>query len=55
VSGRLYGKVAIVSGGARGIGGAAARRFVAEGGRVVIADILRPSRLLVSTSVASST
>jgi 3alpha(or 20beta)-hydroxysteroid dehydrogenase len=31
---------AIISGGARGIGAAAARRFVAEGGRVVIGDIL---------------
>ena len=40
MSGRLHGKVAIVSGGARGIGGAAVRRFVAEGARVVIADIL---------------
>jgi 3alpha(or 20beta)-hydroxysteroid dehydrogenase len=31
---------AIISGGARGIGEAAARRFIAEGARVVIGDIL---------------
>lgn len=38
--GRLDGKVAFISGGARGQGEAEARRFVAEGARVVIADIL---------------
>jgi len=38
--GRLDGKVAIITGGARGQGAAAARRFVAEGARVVVADIL---------------
>jgi glucose 1-dehydrogenase len=35
----LEGKVAIVTGGARGIGLAVARRYVAEGAAVVIADI----------------
>ena len=38
--GRLEGKVAIISGAARGIGGAAARLFVGEGARVVMGDIL---------------
>jgi 3alpha(or 20beta)-hydroxysteroid dehydrogenase len=38
--GRLEGKVAIISGAARGIGGAAARLFVGEGARVVLGDIL---------------
>ena len=38
---RLENKVAIVTGGARGIGLAIARRFVAEGARVTIADIDR--------------
>jgi 3alpha(or 20beta)-hydroxysteroid dehydrogenase len=37
---RLSGKVAIVTGGARGQGAAEARLFVAEGARVVIGDVL---------------
>jgi glucose 1-dehydrogenase len=37
--GRLDDKVAIVTGGAQGIGLAVARRYVAEGAKVVIADI----------------
>ena len=37
---RLIGKVALISGAARGMGAAHARAIVAEGGKVVIADIL---------------
>lgn len=38
--GRLENKIAIVTGGARGMGEANVRKFVEEGARVVIADIL---------------
>jgi NAD(P)-dependent dehydrogenase (short-subunit alcohol dehydrogenase family) len=36
--GRLAGKIAVITGGASGIGLAAARRFVADGASVVIGD-----------------
>lgn len=38
--GRVTGKVALISGGARGMGAADARMLVAEGAKVVIGDIL---------------
>jgi 3alpha(or 20beta)-hydroxysteroid dehydrogenase len=38
--GRVQGKVALISGGARNIGGASARMLAAEGAKVIIGDLL---------------
>ena len=39
MTGRLEGKVAVITGGASGMGFATVRRFLAEGARVVVADL----------------
>ena len=46
---RFEGKVAIVTGGSNGIGAAIVARLVAEGARVMIADIAAPATLNDST------
>jgi meso-butanediol dehydrogenase / (S,S)-butanediol dehydrogenase / diacetyl reductase len=47
---RFTGKVALVTGGANGIGAAAAARFAAEGAKVMIADLQPPAS--TSTNIA---
>ena len=37
--GRLTGKVAIITGGARGMGESHVRKFIAEGAKVVLTDL----------------
>lgn len=50
---RFTGKVAIVTGGARGIGAATARRFAAEGAIVVVADLLDELGEAVAAEICS--
>ncbi len=51
MAGRLDGKVALVSGGASGIGAAHVRVFAAEGARVVVADVQEDKGNEVADSV----
>jgi len=48
---RLRDKIAIVTGGARGIGAAICERYAAEGARVVVADILENEATALATSL----
>ena len=52
--GKLEGKVAVVTGGSSGLGRAIARRFVAEGARVVIGDIADEAGQEVAKSLGDS-
>jgi 3alpha(or 20beta)-hydroxysteroid dehydrogenase len=51
---RLDGKIALVTGAARGTGAAIARRFVAEGARVVLVDILEDRGRAVAAELGES-
>ena len=52
--GRMDGKVALISGGARGQGAAEARIFAREGAKVVIGDVLDAEGTRVAAEIAES-
>ena len=52
--GRLKDKVALITGGSRGMGAAEARMFADEGAHVVIADILENEGRKTASEIASS-
>ena len=51
---RLEGKVAAITGGASGFGAAAARRFVAEGAKVVLGDIQTDAGAAIADELGDS-
>lgn len=51
---RFKGKVAIVTGGGRGLGAAICKRLSSEGARVVVADIDKEAADLISSEIDSS-
>jgi 3alpha(or 20beta)-hydroxysteroid dehydrogenase len=54
VSGRLAGKVAIVTGAARGQGEQHARLFAAEGAKIVLTDVLDESLFAVAADIGDA-
>ena len=51
---RLEGKVALISGGARGMGAAEARLFASEGAKVVLGDVLESAGQQVEAEIAEA-
>ncbi|HTF54733.1 MAG TPA: glucose 1-dehydrogenase [Pseudonocardia sp.] len=54
MSDRLRGKVAIVSGAARGMGAATCRRFVEQGARVLVTDVVEEEGELLAKELGAS-
>lgn len=54
MGGRLDGKVAIITGAARGQGAAEARLFAAEGARVVLGDVLDDAGAAVAAAIGDA-
>jgi len=54
LAGRLDGKVAIITGGARGQGEAEARLFASQGACVVVADVLEEAGRAVAASIGEA-
>ncbi len=54
MSGRLVDKVAVITGAARGTGAVIARRVAAEGGRVIVADVLDDRGAAVATAIGAA-
>lgn len=54
MAGKLTGRIAVVTGGARGQGEATARLFAAEGAQVVIADMLEQEGRAVADSLGEA-
>jgi 3alpha(or 20beta)-hydroxysteroid dehydrogenase len=54
MSGKLEGRIAVITGAARGQGEATARLFAAQGARVVLADMLETEGLAVAADIGAS-
>lgn len=54
MTGRFEGRVVLISGGARGMGEAEARRFAAEGAAVVIGDVLTEEAKAVAADLGDA-